>query len=255
MMTRQIVFTVLLLLAFGRAAPATAQSEAATASPKKANGEESADAEAGAERIPPDPDRITWHVQALAHGPGGLNVTQFWSKGSRLRAETVIAGHKVVTLVSGEWYYAYDATKALGIRIRRTPEALALDLPYRRPFGNEAIRLVEQGAEIVGEEEFQGRAATIYRVTDGLGRRTVWASKDALNIPLRIEIYSRRTGQKQATDYLGWLTGLTIPDSFFEVDPQVEIKSYEFDEYGYFLAKSGSMGPVPVLYADLLRGW
>ena len=132
---------------------------------------------------------------------------------------------------------------------------MALDVPFRRPFGNEAIRLIELGAEIVGEENYHGREANVYRLTDGLGRRTIWASKDALNIPLHVEIYSRRTGQTQATDYLDWLTGLAIRDSYFDVDPSVEITSYEFEEYGYFMAKSGSVGPVPVLYTDLLRGY
>jgi len=244
-------------LVFAVAVPAAAE-DAATKAPEK-----NAAATPGTADPAPktdakkklDPDHITWYAQALAQGPGGLNVTQFWSKGSRLRAETVIAGHKVVTLVNGEWYYAYDQTKGLGVRIRRTPKGLALDIPFRRPFGNEALRLIDLGAEVVGEENFHGREANIYRITDGFGRRTVWASQDALNIPLRIEIYNRSTGQTQATDYLDWLTGIDIPDSYFEVDSNVEITSYEFDEYGFFLAKTGSLGPVPVLYADLLRGW
>src|SRR5262245_33622183 len=47
----------------------------------------------------------TWYAQALARGAGGLNVTHFWSKGPWLRAETVVAGHKVVNIVKGPWYY------------------------------------------------------------------------------------------------------------------------------------------------------
>ena len=50
----------------------------------------------------------TWYAQALARGAAGLNVTHFWSRGSMLRAETVVAGHKIVTIVNGPWYYAYD---------------------------------------------------------------------------------------------------------------------------------------------------
>jgi len=252
MTPKRFVLMALLLISFVGGDPAArAQSDAAA--PKAPAAEPSAPSKEAKKTA--DPADITWHAQALAHGPGGLNVTQFWSKGSKLRAETVISGHKIVTLVNGEWYYAYDATKGLGIRIHRTPEAMALDVPFRRPFGNEAIRLIEQGAEIVGEENYHGREANVYQITNGAGRRTVWASKDALNIPLHIEIYSRRTGQEQVTDYLDWLTGLTIPDSYFEVDPAVAITSYEFDEYGYFVAKAGSVGPVPVLYLDLLRGW
>jgi len=235
-------FSILLLA--GCAAPPRALAQSPSGAEKAAEGE----------AAPPNPDHVTWHAQVLAHGPGGLNVTHFWSKGSRMRAETVIAGHKIVTLVVGEWYYAYDATKGLGIRVKRTPEAMKLDQPYRRPFGNEASRLIEMGAEKVGEEDYHGREAVVYRLTDALGRRTVWASKDALNIPLHVEIYSRQTGKTTATDYLDWLTGLVIPDTYFDVDPNVDITSYTFEEYGFFLSKSGSMGPVPVLYADLLHG-
>jgi len=256
MIKRRTVSIALLLLAVCAATIAHAQSEKAAPASKKSAPEAAAvEKKPDQKKAPSDPANITWHAQALAHGPGGLNVTHFWSKGSKMRAETVISGHKVITLVNGEWYYAYDATKGLGIRIRRTPDGLALDKPFRRPFGNEAIRLIEQGAELVGEEDYHGRKANVYRLTDGLGRRTVWASQDALNIPLHIEIYSRRTGNTQATDYLDWLTGLVILDADCEPDPAVEITSYEFDEYGYFMAKSGSVGPVPVLYADLLRGW
>jgi hypothetical protein len=196
----------------------------------------------------------TWYAQALAQGPGGLNVTQFWSKASKLRAETVVAGHKVVTIVNGDWYTAYDATKGLGIRVRRTKEALANDAPFKRPFGNEAVKLIKLGAEKIRTESFHGRDASVFQLTDRLGRRTVWATTDALNIPLRIEFYNRRTATKQATDYIDWLTGLVIPDDFFTPEPRIEITSYEFEEYAQFTSKIGGVGPVPVLYMDLLRG-
>ena len=196
----------------------------------------------------------TWYAQALARGPGGLNVTHFWSKGSLLRAETVIAGRKVVTLVNGDWYSAYDATKGLGIRVHRTPEAIANDADYHRPFGNEAVKLIDQGAEKIREESFHGRDVEIYQLTNRMGRRTVWVSKEALNIPLRIEMYNRSNGSRQATDYTDWLTGLTMSDAWFEIDPNVEVRSYEFDEYVQFSSQTGGVGPVPVLYMDLLRG-
>jgi len=210
--------------------------------------------DSGSDPEAPDELRPTWYAQALARGPGGLNVTHFWSKGSKLRAETVVAGRKVVTLVNGDWYYAYDATRGLGVQIRRAPEAIAKDAPYRRPFGNEAVKLIRNGAERIREENYHGRDVEVYQITDQMGRRTVWATKDALNIPLRVEMYSRRTASQQSTDYTDWLTGLTLSETYFEVDPNVEIKTYEFDEYMHWMAKTGSLGPVPVLYTDLLRG-
>jgi outer membrane lipoprotein-sorting protein len=229
-------------------------SAGAQAQPAEAPRAEPSKQAAAASAEPPDPALVTWYSQALAQGPGGLNVTQFWSKGNRLRAETVIAGHKIVTIVSGEWYYAYDATKGLGIQVRRTPEAIANDAPYLRPFGNEAAKLIKQGAEKVREENFHGRETDVYQLTDRLGRRMVWVSKDALNIPFRVEVYNRNLGTNQTTDYIDWLTGLTLPESTFAVDPNVEITTYEFDEYAHFTGKVGNVGPVPVLYLDLLRG-
>lgn len=208
----------------------------------------------GAATEAPSEPRPTWYSQALAQGPGGLNVTQFWSKGSKLRAETVVAGRKIVTLVNGDWYYAYDATRGYGIRIHRAPEAIAKDAPYRRPFGNETVKLIGQGAEKIRDEKFHGRDVEVYQVTDQLGRRTVWATKDALNIPLRVEMYNRSTASKQATDYIDWLTGLALPDTYFEPGPHVEIRTYEFEEYVRETVTVGAVGPVPVLYTDLLRG-
>jgi len=214
-----------------------------------------AEAQPGAAKEPEAPDGIpTWYAQALAQGPGGLNVTQFWSKGPKLRAETVIAGHKIVTLVNGDWYYAYDATKGLGIRVRRAPEAIARDAPFRRPFGNEAVNLIRQGAEKIREEIFQGREAEIYQLTDGFGRRMVWVTKDALNIPLRVEMYNRRTASRQFTDYTDWSTGLTLPHAYFESESNVEIQTYELEEWAKYSAMLGGLGPVPVLHLDLLRG-
>ena len=42
-----------------------------------------------------------------------------------MRAETVIAGHRVVTIVRGETYYAYDRTLRKGVAIRRSGRAVA----------------------------------------------------------------------------------------------------------------------------------
>jgi len=250
---------LLLILYGGSAAVAQEETDGATPPSATASGAEpeaAAAAEPGAAPAPEEEGELipTWYAQALARGPGGLNVTHFWSKGSKLRAETVIGGRKVVTLVNGDWYYAYDTTKGLGIRVRRTPEAIANDAPYRRPFGNEAVKLIKQGAEKIREEKVHGREAELYQLTDKLGRRMVWASKDALNVTLRIEMFNRRTAARQATDYIDWLTGLTLLDSYFDPDPNVEIKSYEFEEYAHWMGKVGTLGPVPVLYTDLLRG-
>lgn len=209
------------------------------------------------EPAPPQRDRQaglpTWYAQALTRGDAGLNVTQFWSKGSMLRAETVVSGHKVVTIVKGEWYYAFDGLLKRGLAIHREAAAVARDAPGRRPFGNEYQILIDQGAEKVGEEALLGRRAGIFRVTDRLGRRELWVTLDDDKLPLRLEIFDRRSGQKRYTDYVNWRSGLPIPDSFFEPDPAVELERMEFDEYLRRSVETGPVGPVPVLYSNLLH--
>jgi hypothetical protein len=195
----------------------------------------------------------TWYAQALARGAAGLNVTQFWSKGPWLRAETVVAGHKVVNIVKGPWYYAYDGLTRKGLAIRRDPKAEAQDSQTRRPFGREYEILTNQGAELVKEDEVLGRKAGVYRVTDSRGRRELWVTQDPARLTLRLEIYDRRTTGKLITDYVNWQSEITLPDAFFEPDPGVELQRMELADY---LKKSVDLGPqgtVPVLYADLLH--
>lgn len=195
----------------------------------------------------------TWYAQAMARGEAGLNVTHFWSKGHLLRAETVVAGHKVVTIVNGEWYYAYDGLTGRGLAIRRDPSARANDSPTRRPFGNEYESLLKQGAELVREEDLLGRRTGIYRVTDQLGRRELWATMDEQHLPLRIEIYDRRTSKRRYTDYINWQSQLAIPDTFFQPDTWATLERMEIEEYLTRTATEGPTGPVPVLYANLLH--
>lgn len=201
----------------------------------------------------PNADEPTWYAQALTRGEAGLNVTHFWSKGARLRAETVVAGHKVVTIVNGKWYYAYDGLNLEGMAIERDPKAIALDRPDRRPFGDEYEVLLDQGAELIREEELVGRKAGIYRVTDRHGRRELWVTMDEAHVPLRMEIYDRRTAGRRYVDYVNWQASLPIPDDFFEPDAGIALERISFDEYLARTLRVGPVGPVPVLYSKLLH--
>jgi hypothetical protein len=207
--------------------------------------------EAG-EEGPRNPNH-TWYAQALARGAAGLNVTHFWSRGPLLRAETVVAGHKVVTIVNGPWYYAYDGLTGLGLAIKRDARAIAKDRPDRRPFGQEYELLVGQGAELIREEDLAGRKAGVFRVTDQLGKRELWTTLDELHLPLRIEIYDRRTAQRRYTDYLNWQSGLSVPRGFFEPPPNITLDRLEFAEYLKRTREVGPVGPVPILYTNLLH--
>ncbi len=194
----------------------------------------------------------TWYALTLAHAEIGINVAYFWSKGPKLRAETVIAGRKVVSIVSGDTYYAYDATSREGVAIGRSRDAIAKDAPGRRPFGRELEVIVGQGGELVGEEVIGGRTFERYRVTDDAGRREVWVTKDDLRLPVRLEIYTRLTGKTISTDFVNWSSALPIDDGFFEPDAGVRFERLSYDEYA--ARRFTPVGPVPILYMDLLTG-
>lgn len=203
-----------------------------------------------AERKSPD----TWYAQALTRGEAGLNITHFWSKGTMLRAETVVAGHKVITIVRGDTYYAYDGLTGEGLAIKREPEAVQRQRQRQRdrPFGNEYRILLEQGAEKIRDETMMGRPTGVYRVTDGMGKRELWVTEDAERIPLRLEIFDRSRGQNRTTDYLNWQSDLHIPDSFFDPDSSSRLETMDYREYLNRSSEQGSVGPVPVLYLSLL---
>jgi len=194
----------------------------------------------------------TWYAQALTRGEAGLNVTHFWSKGAMLRSESVVAGHKIVTIVRGDRYYAYDGLTGEGLSIRREPATVAADRAEQRPFAREYEILVGQGAELVREETMLGRRAGIYRVTDAHGRRELWVTQDALRIPLRVEVFDRESGMQRTTDYVNWQSDLAIPDVFFAPDPHAALKEMDYTEYLRRSSEEGTVGPVPVLYTSLL---
>ena len=211
---------------------------------------------AGAGAAEPEPARPaphTWYAQAVALGDGvGVNITHFWSKGPWLRAETVVAGHRLVTIVRGATYYAYDSLTGEGLAIARQPEAIARQEGKARPFGNQYETLIAQGAEKVREEQLLGRSAGVYRVTDELGKRELWVTEDPERIPLRIRIFERNSGRQRTTDFIDWQSDFHIPDDFFEPDPRARLEALDYREYLRRSAEEGTVGPVPVLYTPLL---
>ena len=222
-------------------APAAAQEEAKPSQPE------------GAPAAPVEyPD--TWYAQALAHSEIGINVTHFWSKGPLLRAETVVVGRRVVTIVNGGTYYAYDGLGRTGVAVGRAPAAIEQDAERKRPFGNELAAVLQQGAESVGFENLGGREVEVFRVTDERGRRQVWVTTGEERLPLRIEVFRRQTGQTLSTDFLNWMSGIPISDAFFEPEPGIDFVHLSFDEYLARQADGKPLGPVPIFYTDLLHG-
>jgi hypothetical protein len=68
-----------------------------------------------------------------------------------------------------------------------------------------------------------------------------------------VEIYDRRTTRRRYTDYLNWQSQLRIPSSFFEPDPAATLETLEFTDYLRRTVEEGPVGPVPVLYGNLLH--
>jgi hypothetical protein len=196
----------------------------------------------------------SWYAMALVHGDTGLNVTYLWSLKSKFRAETVVRGFKFVTIVNGDTYYVYDALTMTGIAIRRAPAALAAESPDRRPFGNEAQALIEQGGEKVREEGIAGKRAEVYQITDDNGRRIVWVTQDDRRLPIRLEFFNRKSGSTRYKEYVDWVSGLPISDAFFEPEPGIQFERFELDEYIQNTLATGSAATLPILYQELLHG-
>jgi hypothetical protein len=239
-------------LAFGAAlalllAPVGALA-AKPSSKKKSSRKEVAAKSGGAERS-------SWYAQRLTRGDTGIFIVTLWSKGRRMRAETIVGGVPIVTLVSGEYYYVIDQVHKQGLAVRRSSAALAVDHehPRARPFGTEGERLRARGAELVRKETIAGRPAKMFQLTDQVGQHRVWITADELALPIRIESTERATGVHVVTDYVDWLSSLELPDDFFEPDPRVHIERIEYEEY-LRRAAQGPVGPAPVLFSELLHG-
>lgn len=198
----------------------------------------------------------TWYAQTLTYSESGINVTHFWSKGNdKLRAETVIAGHPVVTIVNGGTYYAYDRLSQEGLAIGRSKVAIQQDAERGRPFGREYDAVLRLGGERISDEHVAGRSVQVYQVTDDVGKRQVWVSDDSRHLPIRLKLYRRATGQTLHTDFLNWSQGLPIDDSYFDPEPAVKLKRLSFEKYVKMQSDREPLGPVPVLYTDLLHGY
>jgi hypothetical protein len=200
------------------------------------------------------PVTASWYAQTFSRSDAGLNVTHLWALESKFRAETVTRGHKLVTIVSGDTYYVYDALTMTGIAIRRAPAALAAESRNLRPFGNEAQILIDEGGEKIREETTAGKRADVYQITDDDGRRMVWVTQDDRRLPIRIEVFGRKSGSTRYKEYLDWVSGLPLTDAFFEPEPGVQFERLELDEYIAKTIERDPVAAIPILYGALLHG-
>lgn len=210
----------------------------------------SADEKAAAPPAKDPPD--SWFATGVVKIGGRLQLTSYWSLGSKFRAETILAGHRVVTIVNGETYYGYDDVLAAGVAIKRDPEAIAVDTKRPRPFADEWGQLIRAGGESIGFEMYQGRSTEVFRLTNATGRRTIWVSREEPRVPLRVVTYDRASAREETIDYAGWMRGLLIDDSFFEPSSHVDLLPLPYSEY-LRQSRYGPVGTVPLLYRGFLE--
>jgi hypothetical protein len=197
----------------------------------------------------------TWHTSSIARSQKGTLVVNYWSKGPLFRAETIVTGHRVNSVVNGTRYYIFDSVSGIGVSIERHENAIAEDKTRGRPFGREWQQMVDDGAEMIMDKEAAGPNVDyeIYQLTDEKGRKQLLVTADDLRLPIRLENYIRSAGQSSFIEYSGWQRSLTISDSFFEPPSNIVFEEFSYDEYVKTLGKR-MVGPAPVFYSQLLHG-
>lgn len=201
-----------------------------------------------------EPIGSSFYAQSLLRGEGALQVTNYWSKGPKLRVEFVSDWRKYVNLVKGDTYYAYDETAGVGVAIQRAAAAIAEDAKRARPFGLELETLLRQGAEPVGEKQIAGNVCDLYRLTDKVGRREICVTQNEHKLPVHSEVFLRATGMRMYTDYVNWVSGLPIPDIFFEPPETIVFHRFTLQEFLLQTAREGAVSPAPIMHKDLLHG-
>ena len=195
----------------------------------------------------------TWYAQRFTSGDAPVRVDQLWSKGPRLRAETVIAGRPILTLVSGERYLIVDRLAGTGVSIRRSSSAIAGDARRGRPFGDEADQILAAGGEKVGSERLGGHACDLYRFTGRNGRREVCVTADEARLPVEVESWSRSSGRNSTVRYVDWTRNVPINDQFFQPDPRWTLEHIDYEDYRK-RSRQAPVGPAPPFYQSLLHG-
>jgi len=195
----------------------------------------------------------SWWTQRLTFGEGPAFAENLWSKGLRMRAESVVEGHRVTTLVDEKRYVIIDEFGRTGISIARSPRAIGQDAKRKRLFGNEAEDLLRDGAEKVGSEVRAGQEVDHYRLTRKDGDRDeVWVTQDERRLPLETLFRDRSTGAMNRRVYLRWVEA-PWPDALFEPAAGVKLEQLSYDEY-LERSRKGPVGPAPPFYSELLHG-
>ena len=141
-------------------------------------------------QVKPEPE--TWYTSSIARSERGALVVHYWSKGPLFRAETILSGHQIVSIVNGDYYYVYDGMTGKGAAIVRHPNALREDATRGRSFGMELEELLRQGGEKIsgGSIETAELGYEIYQLTNKLGRTQVAITMTDPKLPFRVHTKS-----------------------------------------------------------------
>lgn len=197
----------------------------------------------------------SWYTARIMGGDTPLRIEHFWSKGRKVRMQTIIRAQPFVTIVSGEYYTVIDTVRRTAVAIRRNASALKLESENKdkRPFAREADRLVDAGAEQVGSEKIGGRQTRHYRVSNRLAASEAWVSDDEYRLPMRVIRYDRTSGSTLREDFVDWARELDLPETFFQPGGDIAVERLEYDE---FVARDQDPSTVliPILIPELLHG-
>ena len=199
------------------------------------------------------PTPTNWYVSAVISGRSGYRITHLWSKGPKMRSETMLGSHPITTIVRGRHYRVFDRLTGEGIEIERAPRAVAEDESRVRPFGNDLEEVIRAGGEKVEEAELSGIPAEVWRVTSNRGRRTVWVAASGLRVPLRVENFDRESGESATLNYSGWSSPKEIPDAFFELPAALRITRFSYEAFAA-RADQAAVGHLPILHPNLIHG-
>jgi outer membrane lipoprotein-sorting protein len=197
----------------------------------------------------------TWYARSRVETEYGMIMTHYWSKGPMFRAETVVAGHPITTIVNGPRYYVYDSATADGAAIERNATAIEEDASRGRPFGRELQDLIDAGGEKINEGSL-GEGAMgfeVYQLTNENGRRRVLVTRSDLQIPIKIETFVRETGTTGIMEYSSWQRGIQLEDSFFQPPNTIVFEKISYPQYTADYGRI-PIGPAPVYYRHLLHG-
>ena len=195
----------------------------------------------------------TWHATAFFSSKSQYRIIHYWSAGSSMRAESVIGGHPITTIVRDDRYVVIDRLTGKALDTERAKRATEEDKGRLRPFGIELDELRRAGAEKVEETRISGVPVEVWRLTDNASRRTVWVTKAEPRVPLRAETFVRGSSDTLTFEYSNWVFDLEIPDEFFETPSNFDVEELDYDEYEEKSA-NGPVGPAPILYPDMLHG-